>query len=200
MNLKNLPPMGQLGAALAVGVGLIFLQFKMAPADLSAKQSKVAALADQLEKKEAEIRKGKQAYAKLEELQRDIAGLERKLTDLRQILPTQPEMGDLLKWIKSLADQTNLDLRVFNPQSLAEQEFLREQPIKMEVIGNYHQLGLFFDRVSKYARIINVEDVKMQPNSDKTVRATIKATFTAKTYIYREEADQQAAAQPGGDT
>lgn len=200
MNLKNLPPMGQLGLALAVGVGLIFLQFKMAPADLSAKQSKVAALSEQLEKKEAEIRKGKQAYAKLEELQRDIAGLERKLADLRQILPTQPEMGDLLKWIKSLADQTNLDLRVFNPQSLAEQEFLREQPIKMEVIGNYHQLGLFFDRVSKYARIINVEDVKMQPNSEKSIRATIKATFTAKTYIYREEADQQAVAQPGGDT
>jgi type IV pilus assembly protein PilO len=200
MNLKSLPPMGQLGLALAAGVGLIFLQFKMAPADLSAKQSKVAALSEQLEKKEAEIRKGKQAYAKLEELQRDIAGLERKLADLRQILPTQPEMGDLLKWIKSLADQTNLDLRVFNPQSLAEQEFLREQPIKMEVIGNYHQLGLFFDRVSKYARIINVEDVKMQPNSEKTIRATIKATFTAKTYIYREEADQQAIAQPGGDT
>jgi type IV pilus assembly protein PilO len=200
MNLKSLPPMGQLGLALAAGVGLIFLQFKMAPADLSAKQSKVAALSEQLEKKEAEIRKGKQAYAKLEELQRDIAGLERKLADLRQILPTQPEMGDLLKWIKSLADQTNLDLRVFNPQSLAEQEFLREQPIKMEVIGNYHQLGLFFDRVSKYARIINVEDVKMQPNSEKTIRATIKATFTAKTYIYREEADQQATAQPGGDT
>jgi type IV pilus assembly protein PilO len=199
MNFKKLPPMGQIGLAAAIGAGLIFLQFKMAPADLSAKQRKVATLAEQLEKKEAEIRKGKQAYAKLEELQRDIAGLERKLTDLRQILPTQPEMGDLLKWIKSLADQTNLDLRIFNPQSLAEQEFLREQPIKMEVVGNYHQLGLFFDRVSKYARIINVEDVKMIPNSDKTTRATIKATFTAKTYIYREEADQQALAQPGGD-
>lgn len=200
MNLKTMSPASKIGMAIAIGAALVLSQYKMAPADLSTKGKKIASLSEQLEKKEAEIRKGKQAYARLEELQRDIAGLERKLADLRQILPTQPEMGDLLKWIKSLADQTNLDLRVFNPQALAEQEFLREQPVKMEVVGNYHQLGLFYDRVSKYARIINVEDVKMQPNSDKTFRATIRATFTAKTYIYREEADQAltAAGQPGG--
>lgn len=199
MNLKSIPPLGQIGIAAVLGAGLIFLQFKMAPADLANKQKKAAGLQEQLEKKEAQIRKGKQAYAKLEELQRDIAGLERKLVDLRQILPTAPETGDLLKWIKNLADQTNLDLRLFDPMPITEQEFLREQPVKMEVVGNYHQLGLFYDRVSKYARIINVDGVKIGPNTDKTMRATIRAGFTAKTYMYKEEADKEAAAKAGGD-
>lgn len=198
MTFKSLPWWGQIALA-AAGAGLIvFSQYKWAPANLSAQQSKIAQLKDSLEKKEAEIAKGKQALAKQEQLARDIATLERKLADLRQILPTQPELGDLLKWIKALADQTNLELRVFGPGSAQEQEFLREQPIRMEVHGNYHQLGMFFDRVSKYARIINIENVKITPNSDRKVRATIVSSFVAKTYVYRDETEE-GTKKKGGD-
>jgi len=197
MNFKSLPWWGQIGLAVA-GAGLIvFSQYKWAPANLSAQKTQIVQLKESLEKKEAEIAKGKQALAKQEQLARDIATLERKLADLRQILPTQPELGDLLKWIKALADQTNLELRVFGPGSAQEQEFLREQPIRMEVHGNYHQLGMFFDRVSKYARIINVENVKITPNSDRKVRATIVSSFVAKTYVYRDEAEEKEKKKGG---
>jgi len=200
MNFKSLPWWGQIGLGVA-GAGLIvFSQYKWAPANLSAQKTQIVQLKESLEKKEAEIAKGKQALAKQEQLARDIATLERKLADLRQILPTQPELGDLLKWIKALADQTNLELRVFGPGSAQEQEFLREQPIRMEVHGNYHQLGMFFDRVSKYARIINVENVKITPNSDRKIRATIVSCFVAKTYVYRDEMDEKSEKKTkGGD-
>ncbi len=198
MTFKSLPWWGQLGLA-AAGAGLIvFSQYKWAPANLSAQKAEIVRLKESLDKKDAEIAKGKQALAKQEELARDIASLERKLADLRQILPTQPELGDLLKWIKALADQTNLELRVFGPGSAQEQEFLREQPIRMEVHGNYHQLGMFFDRVSKYARIINVENVKITPNNDRKVRATIISSFVAKTYVFRDETEGKEK-KKGGD-
>ena len=198
MTFKSLPWWGQLGLA-AAGAGLIvFSQYKWAPANLSAQTAEIVRLKESLDKKDAEIAKGKQALAKQEELARDIASLERKLADLRQILPTQPELGDLLKWIKALADQTNLELRVFGPGSAQDQEFLREQPIRMEVHGNYHQLGMFFDRVSKYARIINVENVKITPNNDRKVRATIISSFVAKTYVFRDETEGKEK-KKGGD-
>ena len=66
----------------------------------------------------------------------------------------------------------------------------------MEVYGNYHQLGMFFDRVSKYARIINVENVRVQPNRNRESRSTIQSKFVAKTYIYNETEAEQAQ---GGD-
>jgi len=194
MSLKNMPWWGHLVLAVVVGGLLVWLQYSMAPANLSKKQKKVAGLTAELEQKEANIRKGKLALAKLDELERDIAALELKLADLKAILPTEPELGDLLKWIKSLADQANLDLRVFNPQPLQAQELLKEQPIRMDVLGTYHQLGMFFDRVSKHARIINVEGVRINPNTDRTVRgATVASSFTAKTYIFREDAAEDAA-------
>ncbi len=196
MSLKNLPWWGYLVGGSIVALVIWWFGSNFAPADLNRKAKQVATLSDQLEEKQAEIRKAKQAVAKIDELEREIADLELKLADLKQILPTSAEMGDLLKWIKSLADQTNLDLRVFNPQGPRDQEFLREQPINMEVFGNYHQLGMFFDRVSKYARIINVENVKVIPNKKKKVRTSIEAKFVAKTYIYDEEKE---ASSQGGD-
>ncbi len=187
LSMKNMPPWTQLVFAAAFSAAVVLSQFKFPPGEFVKKQQEIKKLETTLESKQAEIRKGRAAVAKLEELQRDIVSLERKLEDLKQILPTAPEMGDLLKWIKSLSDQTNLELQTFVPLALTDQEFLREQPITMEVIGNYHQLGLFFDRISKYARIINVENVRMAPNPDRQIRATIRADFVAKTFIYRDE-------------
>lgn len=189
MDFKKLPWWGQIAIAAGISLFVLWFGYNFAPGNIKKKNRRVAGLEDQLEKRQAEIRKAKQAVAKLDELEREIADLELKLTDLRQILPTGPELGDLLKWIKSLADQTNLDLRVFNPQAPKTQEFLQEQPIGMQVKGNYHQLGLFFDRISKYSRIINVENVNVRPNDDRKVRATIDAGFVAKTFIYNEGAD-----------
>jgi type IV pilus assembly protein PilO len=197
VNFKNMPPWGQLVFAAVFAALIVLSQYKFPPGQFSEKKQQIKSLEDTLEQKQAEIRKGRVAVAKLEELQRDIVSLERKLDDLKQILPTAPEMGDLLKWIKSLSDQTNLELQNFSPLPLAEQEFLREQPITMEVIGNYHQLGLFFDRISKYARIINVENVRMAPNTDRSIRATIRAAFTAKTFIYKDEVKEAKSAGGG---
>ncbi|HHN74058.1 MAG TPA: hypothetical protein ENK10_02390 [Acidobacteria bacterium] len=195
MDFKNMPWWGHLILAAVVGGVLIWLAYSMAPADLSAKNKQIEELTTKIEETQAKIRQGKLALAKLDELERDIAALELKLADLKAILPTEPELGDLLKWIKSLADQANLDLRLFNPQPLQEQELLKEQPIRMNVVGTYHQLGMFFDRVSKHARIINVENVRITPNNDRSVRgATIAASFVAKTFIFRED----AAAAEGG--
>jgi type IV pilus assembly protein PilO len=187
LTMGKFPAWGQPVAALVVAAGLFLAEYKLPPGNFSEKQAQIEELQQQLDSKQQEIRKGEIALAKLEELQRDIAALEVKLGELKQILPTAPEMGDLLKWIKSLADQTNLELQVFKPEALADQEFLREAPVTMEVIGNYHQLGLFFDRISKYARIINVENVRMTPNGDRTIRATIRANFVAKTFIYKDD-------------
>ncbi len=198
MDLKNLPWWGKVGIAAAICLALVFVSYRMAPLNFSAKERRIERQEKQLEKLQAEIRKGRQARARLDELERDIAALERKLADLRQVLPTEPELGDLLKWIKSLADQTNLDLLVFAPGDLQEGEFLVEQPIQMQVRGTYHQLGMFFDRVGKHARIINIENVTITPaRSARTgaTRATIEASFTAKTFIYKEE----KRADEGGD-
>jgi type IV pilus assembly protein PilO len=57
----------------------------------------------------------------------------------------------------------------------------------LEVDGSYHALGAFFDKLSKFSRIVNVSDVKIV-ESRKTGQ-TISTTCVATTFVYNEEKD-----------
>ena len=60
-------------------------------------------------------------------------------------------------------------------------------------IGRYHDLGIFLDRVSKYSRIINVDSLRISAVQNEPNK-TIRATFTATTFVY-DDADSEEAIQ-----
>jgi Tfp pilus assembly protein PilO len=66
-------------------------------------------------------------------------------------------------------------------------EFYSEWPIPIEIRGNYHNLATFFDRLSKFARLFNIEDFTIKAATSQTEDVTISSNFTAKTYIFLEE-------------
>src|SRR5207247_10028284 len=131
------------------------------------------------------MRRGQPVEAKLPEFEKAIEDLQLKLNGLLAILPTEPETGELLKWVKNLTDQSNLDLKQFNPGALKQVEFYKEFPIAMDVEGDYHDLGVFFDRISQYARIINVSGVTIAALQGG--QHSIKSSFTATTFVYDDK-------------
>ena len=69
-----------------------------------------------------------------------------------------------------------------------DRDFYSEWPIKVDLLGTYHELGLFFDRLSRFSRIINVDDLQITPlRRGEGEHFTIHARFTQKTFIYKEE-------------
>ena len=59
----------------------------------------------------------------------------------------------------------------------------------------YHNLALFFDRVGKFTRIVNISGPRRQrPRSAQTARATINATCVATTFVLL---DKPGPAKPG---
>jgi type IV pilus assembly protein PilO len=192
MDFKKLPFWGQFALVAAMAGTLVAVAWKAYPNFAEMSKRNIANRA-RLEELQAEIRKGQAIEAKLPEFEREIENLQAKLNDLLAILPTEPETGELLKWVKNLTDQSNLDLRLFNPGALRPVEFYKEFPIVMDVVGDYHDLGVFFDRISKYSRIINVSGVSISAQT--TGRGSIRSTFTATTFVY-DEKSQQAEEQP----
>jgi type IV pilus assembly protein PilO len=191
MDFKNLPFWGQVALVAVVCASLVCVAYWAYP-NFSQMQQQNQADAKRLEDLQTEIRRGAAIEAKLPEFEREIANLQKKLEDLLQILPTEPETGELLKWVKNLTDQSNLDLQRFDPGALRPVEFYREFPINMDVVGDYHDLGVFFDRISKYSRIINVDNVQIGINS--SGKGSIHSTFTATTFVY----DDRTAGNQGG--
>ena len=189
--MQKVPFYGQVIIAVVVAVGIVGVAYFAAP-NLKEIKAENAVLRDDYAEKERKITEGRAIEQRLPEFEREIAKLKQKLGDVQQILPTNAETGELLRWIKNVGDMSNLDLKSFAPGSLRPVEFYKEFPIEMQVIGKYHDLGEFLDRVSKYSRIINVDNLRMSRAKTKDRRKTIQASFTATTFVYDEEAQTPA--------
>lgn len=192
MDFKKLPFWGQFAVVGVMAAVIVAVAFTTYP-NFNAMKKRNEGEKSKLEGLQAEIRKGQAIEAKLPEFEKEIENLQTKLSDLLAILPTEPETGELLKWVKNLADQSNLELKKFDPQALKPVEFYKEFPIQMEIEGDYHDLGVFFDRISKYSRIINVSNVVIAAKN--SGKGSIGSNFTATTFVYDDKAAQQ---QEGG--
>jgi type IV pilus assembly protein PilO len=185
--LEKLPFYGQVLVFSGLALAIVIAAYVLWPG-LGDMRQEIEGYKDEHAKKEGEIRKGRAAEARLPELEAEIAAKKRELADLEQILPSDRETGDLLRYVKSLGDQSNLNLKSFAPGGLKPAEFYKEFPIEMQVAGTYHDLGLFLDKVAKYSRIINVDNLRM--NGQKKPGQTIQASLTATTFVYSETTER----------
>lgn len=189
----KLPLGGQLGvsAAIAVLVGGLFWYFYWSDAavERETKTTKLEAL-------NKEIRALEVTAQKLGEFQREVALLEKKLETLKTILPPAKETPDLMRKVQALAAQSNLTINNFTPGATVSREFYQEWPITMGLIGNYHNLALFFDKVSRLPRLVNVSNLKISSAPNQSATRTINVGSTATTFVYIET--PPAAARPAG--
>jgi type IV pilus assembly protein PilO len=166
---------------VALYVSLDFYIFKEKKAQIDRTLENIDAL-------DREIEKGRQAKADLPRIEEDIRRYELELDRLRKILPTKRETDTLIKSLKQLTERGRFRLVRFQPGEYQEQDFYQEWPIKIDLDGVYHELGLFFDRLSNFSRLINVNQLSIKPPGGKGEGAfTINASFTAQTFIYKED-------------
>jgi Tfp pilus assembly protein PilO len=131
---------------------------------------------------QGKVREGKAAEARLPQFREEAERLETELNRLLRILPTVKQTDELIKKIKSLTERGNFRFVTFQPGQFAKKDFYTEWPIGVRLQGNYHELALFFDRMSRFSRIINVESMAIQANEKGGY--TINSNFTMKTFIY----------------
>ncbi len=151
----------------------------------------------ELEGLNQEIAKGRAAERKLAQFREEVKRLELELSKLLQILPSKRNTEELIKRIETLTRQGDFTLKKFTPGEFVQKEFYAEWPIDIQVEGTYHNLALFFDRMSRFSRIVNVEDMNIK-GLDNVPGKSIASNFVAKTFIYTgDEATAPGAGAPG---
>lgn len=199
--LKKIPWYGQVGIFALVAAGAIGAYFYFYDA---AARAELATRQRQLDGLRAEIVKAQTTARKLQEFQAQVADLQARLDGLKAVLPEQKDVGDLLRRIQTLATQSNLEIRGFKPQAIVTKALHAEWPISLELEGTYHDLGFFFDKVSKVPRIINVSNIVVKGEGtrraartvDPTKTSTIVAECLATTFVLLENPAPAAAAVP----
>lgn len=181
---KEWPLWAQFLTVSIVAVVLFWLGWAKVPGIRDQRQT-IVQLSDKLADLREEVRKGRILAAKEPALRREIAELQLKLEELKAIIPPVRDDAQLLDRLKSLADRSRLQINSISYQSLQDDEFYRRYPIKMSIDGTYHDLAIFFDRLSRESRIFNVGGLGIKPARNS--RFTISADFTATTFVFKEE-------------
>lgn len=156
-------------------------------------QAAIATQSRELSNIRGRISKGQATARQLPEFRAQVTDLEARLESLKPILPDERDAGDLLRRVQTLAVQSNLTIRGFRPQAIAVKEMHAEWPISLQLEGNYHNLGLFLDRVSKFPRIINIGGLTLAQRDSPTATSTMTITCTATTFVLVEQAAAGAA-------
>jgi type IV pilus assembly protein PilO len=195
INIEEKPWYYALAVGLAVGIALAgavhWFWFKPLNEQIAAKKTELEGL-------NQEIAKGRAAERKLSQFREEVKRLELELSKLLQILPSKRNTEELIKRIETLTRQGDFTLLKFTPGEFVQKDFYAEWPIDIQIQGTYHNLALFFDRMSRFSRIINVEDIKIS-SLDNVPGKSIAAAFVAKTFIYTGDEVGQETASGGAN-
>ena len=105
---------------------------------------------------------------KLPEFRSQVGDSKARLDNLKAVLPEEKDAADLLRRMQSVATQSNLTIKSFKPAPVVTKQLHAEWPIKLELDGTYHNLAIFFDRVGKFTRIVNISALESKA---RTVRS-----------------------------
>ena len=183
LGLNKLPWYGQLGAFVAVAAlmyGAFYLYW------VSPTQDSIELRRAELGGLNAEILRASAITVRLPEFRAEVAELEAQLEGLRTVLPEQRDVANLLRQIQDLAIRSNLTIQGFTPQPVAPRELHVEWPIRFQFEGTYHNVGLFFDRISKLSRIINVSGVEIRALEPQELNSTVTGECVATTFVLLE--------------
>ena len=146
---------------------------------------------EQVEQEEQSLRKqfeNKQAKAvNLEAYRAQLKEMEESFGAMLRQLPDKTEVEALLVDVSQTGLAAGLEFELFQPRPEIKKDFYAELPIKIRVVGGYHEFGEFVSGLAALPRIVTVSDVKIS-RRDKSDQLVMEAT--AKTYRYLEEEEQ----------
>jgi type IV pilus assembly protein PilO len=125
------------------------------------KTTKIQNLKQQKVSLTQQVQEVKLKASNLSNFQKEMEEAENLFLETSVLLPREKEIPKLLKDISALGQNAGLDFLTFKPLADIPKDFYAEIPITINVRGPYHNMGYFFDQVSKLERIVSVTNVKM---------------------------------------
>lgn len=131
--------------------------------------------------KEAFLAKKKQAI-NLDLIKKQLLETQQSFGALLKQLPSKSEMDALLTDINQAGLGRGLQFQLFRPGAEKVNGVFAEQPITIQLTGNYDDLGQFASDISQLPRIVTLNNISISPSG-----GHLSMNATAKTYRYLDE-------------
>jgi type IV pilus assembly protein PilO len=117
--------------------------------------------------------------------------LERRLAQALTELPNEANLDDLIRSFSEVGNKSGLIINTIEPQGEQKQSFYASIPVVMSVTGNYHEIGVFLDSLSKLARIVNVTNIKMGSPKLVNEKLVVNSSYVATTFRFLPQGAQK---------
>ncbi|PYT03431.1 MAG: hypothetical protein DMF60_18395, partial [Acidobacteria bacterium] len=152
-------------------------------ADVQAKTAK----ADELKKV---VDKANEQHKRFGDIQRKANESQAEWEKLKSILPSEKETDQIFRAVQLLASGSGLKVNRVAPRATIDHEVYTEYPIDLDVLGTYHNVGAFLDKIRQLPRIVNINGLKLQSRAsegDLAFTSSVGATYTATTFVSKDE-------------
>ncbi len=185
MDLQNMPWWGQflvilLVVGIVAGVGFYYFWY-------SDSTQQVQALEKEIDGLNIEIRRAQLKIKDVDKIKAEVETIKGQLNLLKNILPEEKDIAGIIKQVQNIIAATRLKNTKFVQKANQKREIYTEIPLDIVVEANYHNLGIFFDQLSKITKLFTVNNLKLVPRKQMSTEYTVDASFTATTYTYVDE-------------
>jgi len=178
--------MGVLGVVIIIGLAYQFIV-----------KDQLAKL-DKYELKEVELKKEfiekKELAINLEAYKAQMVEAENIFSVLKEQLPSETEIPDLLTDVTQKGVNRGLTFQEFQPKPHKSKDFYNEKPVQIVVSGKYHQLAHFISDIAALPRIVNVGNFDISAVKKRTkkkssaseIEGNLRMSAVINTYYYED--------------
>jgi len=178
------------GGVCGLLLGLVWYQY-LSPIQVAIEGKRI-----ELDSVKAQVAKSQQEERTFAKFKAESAALQEQLDKLKSVLPLEKETDQILRQVQSSASTSALRILRVVSRATIDHDVYTEWPIEMEIVGTFHNLGRYLDKIRLLPRIVNISNMKIQSrasNDPAGSAATVGATYTATTFVYKEEASEDSA-------
>ena len=180
--LAKIPKAVRFGVVGAVIAGLVagyyFTSYQESRAELNGLQAQ----AQELQRK---LTKARVVVNNISEFEQEVAKLERDLEVALKQLPDRKQFEDLLQDITTAGKKGGVVIKSIQRKPEVPRGFYTEVPFQLELEGTYHDIAMFFERVARLSRIVNIGalDVGVASVSNRETVLQVKGTATTFRFV-----------------
>ncbi len=178
-------------------------------------QATLAHLRQELGKLNKELQESTAVSRDLAKFKQEVDELQGQLALALAQLPDKKEIPSLLRNISSLGKGSGLEFLLFKPkpeervgppaeepgkatppsrakkpQEPQSQEFYARVPVELTMLGSYHNVATFFDKISKMDRIINILNFSMDDVKEIGGETVLKTSCLVTTFRFLETKEE----------
>ena len=154
--------------------------------DMMDEQAQLERDRDKLEREKKDYEKRKAEYLAF---RNEVNALLEEQKELLRVLPKKDDIEQFIESVQAQIELAGLSKVASVREAAMPVEMYVKIPVKMSLIGSYHQINHFFKQVGDLKRIVNIEDLSLEPVSSGAAMALdqtnqLKANFTATTFQF----------------